>query len=275
MKQSDRRHGFTLIELLVVIAIIAILAGMLLPALARAKEKANRAACLSNLRQWGLAQTMYLDDNNQTLPLTKILTATVPIPGYNEDTPTWNDLAYARSFKVGDDAWFNALPPYISEKPLSSYTSGDGPSIYNTSKSIFKCPTAKVDPGLNPYNRVIFEYGMNSKGHQINGNGTTGSTLDPVRTPNIKNVSAFVLFSDNRVASADAPPWDVSTTTLGSPQNYCSRFSQRHSVGGNLAFCDGHAAWYKYDSVVKNVFGKPSDPGNSAINWAQDGSIAY
>ena len=275
MNISIRKRGFTLIELLVVIAIIAILAAMLLPALASAKEKANRTACLNNLRQWGIGDNMYLDENNQTLPLTKIATATLPVPGYNEDVPTWNDLAYAQALNVGNSAWFNALPPFVNEKPLYAYTSGAGPQNYSEAKSIFHCPTARVDRGLNPENRVIFQYGMNSKGHEINGDGSTGGTLDPVRLPNVKNVSAFVLFSDNRVSSQDAPAWDVSTTTLGSPQNYCSRFSMRHNVGGNIVFCDGHAAWYKYETVVKNVFGKPSDPGNSTINWPQDGSIAY
>ncbi len=76
--RGRRRAGFTLIELLVVIAIIAILASLLLPALARAKQRSQRAACVSNLKQIGLAFLLYLDDHRDRFPDQRDLKNTLP-----------------------------------------------------------------------------------------------------------------------------------------------------------------------------------------------------
>src|SRR3984885_12698679 len=155
--------GFTLIELLVVIAIIAILAAMLLPALARAKQKAQGAGCLSNLRQWGLAITMYLEDNQSIFPLPKIATATPGSSGYNENTPGWSNFAEFHNAGRGDNAWFNGLPTYTGAKPLWEIASS--PDGFVTGRKIFDCPAVTQPPEFTDPNRVVFNYGMNPKGN--------------------------------------------------------------------------------------------------------------
>ncbi len=99
------RRAFTLIELLVVIAIIAILAAMLLPALARAKQRGQLAVCLSNLKQTGLAFVMYLNDQNDHFPDRRDLKSSLP-GGY----PSVDHLAAVRpARRLGGNELFQLL----------------------------------------------------------------------------------------------------------------------------------------------------------------------
>ncbi len=281
--------GFTLIELLVVIAIIAILAAMLLPALAKAKAKAQQTVCLSNLKQWGLASTLYVGDNNETFPFPKYQ-ASYAI-GNDEDNPVWQDMYPYHTAHEGDDVWFNALPPYVATQPLYQWAIGSSraqfSSFYDSGQTIFICPRAHaqsidaVDKSQNhgymeEGQRPLFGYGMNSKATTWEtGNAGLPFTLQ-AKTSMVHNPSAFVLFLDTRNRSAETPynslPQNAypqgNSIDLATPQSYTTRFSSRHNQGGQLTFSDGHAAYYKYNYVVNN---SGYDPGNPDINWDCNG----
>ncbi len=262
------KRGFTLIELLVVIAIIAILASLMLPALARAKQKANSASCLSNLRQWGIALNMYLDDYNQTLPDFSIASGTPGAPaGYSQDRINWSDLAAFAAADTGHSAWFNALPPYVSQKPLLQYA--NDPTNFVNGKSIFNCPAAKFLPGeVDPYIRVAFCYGINFKG--TNGLVPAGT---PFKSTMVRNASAFVLFSDARANSGETPYFGSNPLSdLGAARGSLNHLSARHNAGANLTFLDGHAAHYRYTYMAYRKDTKIGDPAVGDINWSYDGS---
>ncbi len=251
-----------------VIAIIAILAAMLLPALAKAREKANRINCLSNLRQWGLALTMYLDDNSQVLPDYSIANNTPGArSGYDQDNILWTDLAGFAAGGYGNSAWFNALPPYVSQKALSQYAAN--PADFVNGRSIFNCSTATFIPAeVNPLNRVAFSYGINFKG--TNGAVPAGS---PFKATMVKQSSAFVFFSDVRANSGEKPFFGANPLNdLGAPRGSLNHLSSRHAAGANLTFLDGHSAYFKYTYMAYQKGAKIGDPGNPDINWSYDGT---
>ena len=262
-------RGFTLIELLVVIAIIAMLAALLLPALARAKEKANRIGCTSNVRQWGLALTMYLDDNQQIFPLAKIANGTPDAPGgYNEDSPHWSDLAAFHAAGQGDSVWYNALPSYVGGKPLWQYASD--PSGFVNGRSIFTCPTAAASPPeFNLLDRIVFNYGMNYKG--ITGLPGAAYGMNFSATA-VLHTSAFVFLSDVRAHSAETPFYGSNPANeVGCSHCWAAQISSRHNAGANLNFADGHVAWFKYAYICSNAVTKAADPGRADINWTYNG----
>ena len=282
--KNQKTDGFTLIELLVVVAIIAILAAMLLPALAKAKIRAQEAVCLSNMKQWGLALTMYVDDNSQRFPYPKYQGYA---NGEDQDNPSWLAINGYHNLGEGDDVWFNALPSYVAAQPMY-VTAYNSLNFYNY-KTIFYCPRA-ISQGIDsvdaqastsdqydmiPGTRPLFGYGMNSK-------SLTDENINKVVTilkaGMVKQPSAFVMFADVRNRSLETPfsGTDANRVKLATPQVYTTRFSSRHDKGGNITFSDGHAGYFKYNYVVSDGVSNPSvppgyDPGDPDINWDADG----
>ena len=296
---QKKNYAFTLIELLVVIAIIAVLAAMLLPALAKAKAKAQQTVCLSNTKQWGLADSMYIDDNNQVFPFPRYQD---PIPAKEQDNPDWQAIfGYHYNVKpaLGDEVWFNALPAYVSAKPLYIYSvSPDTIKNFAGSKSLYNCPTAEsqgtdaqdkdqahgyMQSGFRP----LFGYAMNSK--SLNNENISG-VVSKLRLSMVRHPSSFVLFSDVRNRSAETP-YNAATgnqypsgnsVVLATPHGYSTRFSSRHNLGGNITFGDGHAAYFKYKYVVADgteaaadgsgdVPAGGHDLGQPDLNWDANG----
>ena len=285
--KSKCNRGFTLIELLVVIGIIAVLAAMLLPALAKAKAKAQQAVCLGNLRQWGLADTLYVNDNNETFPLPRYQDYA---PSADQDNPSWLAINGYHNLGEGNDVWFNALPKYVANKPMFVWAFNS--TFFYNSKSIFTCPAATtqgLDPAdkdatkgnMLPNSRPLFNYAMNSKSL---ANENINAVVSLTKSMMVRNPSTFVLFSDVRNRSAETPYSATAanqypqgnSVVLATPHGYTTRFSSRHNRGGSITFSDGHAAYFLYDDVVAD--GKKDsniiaghDPGNPEIAWDVNG----
>ncbi len=265
---ETQSRAFTFIELLVVMAIIAILASLLLPSLARAKEKAKTASCLSNLHQWAVANAIYLDDNSQIFADFAIPSTTPGAPsGYIQDRPYWSDLAAFAAAGQGNTAWFNVLPPNVSQKPLWQYAADPAPFV--NGQTVFNCPNGRVLSGeIDPLQRVAFSYGMNFKGT----NGLAPGTL--LRAQMIVHPSAFVVLSDARMNSAETPYYGtVTTNDLACPRGSLNHLAARHNAGATLNFLDGHSARYKYDYLAYSKGTKIGDPGRDDINWGWDGQL--
>ncbi len=242
-KGTGRARAFTLIELLVVIAIIAILAAMLLPALAAAKQKAWTTSCNSNLHQIGLAMSMFAGDNNEFYP-----ESGTRIP--------WGTLDTNSPAGSGKASWMEQIFPYTG----------------NT--NVYRCPgNVQLAPDLqgpfNYFNGVRAAYMASSPDPNQRYFTAVKSTL-------ILFPSAYVLGGDTAGIESDtgtltfyqddADKDDYTQDCVGGATDdpdYTEAY-QIHSKGQNIMFADGHSKWYKIYNPGEMTFSY-----KTMTNWDQ------
>ncbi|MBD3292354.1 MAG: DUF1559 domain-containing protein [Armatimonadia bacterium] len=228
-----KRRGFTLIELLVVIAIIAILAAILFPVFARAREKARQASCQSNLKQLTLGTLMYVQD-------------------YDETFPTWDRM-------IGSEATPEAPPravyPYVNNVDVYVCPSGDmkpnisGAPYPGWANYVFHSAPGETYWFPGPSSRG---YGWNAYLCDHNRTGTWGVMLAEVKKP----AETLMLGDSAHMAGTNVGMYAWSNAccdgngTSGSPLDGVMANGEptpmsmaRHNGGENIGFVDGHVKW--------------------------------
>jgi prepilin-type N-terminal cleavage/methylation domain-containing protein len=233
----NRRYGFTLIELLVVIAIIAILAAILFPVFARAREQARKTTCLSNLKEIGLSSLMYVQDYDENFPwLMQDGRTNNDATGYSYDLP---DGVSRPGWTVNMNNQYglfmeDKFQPYVKNFQL------------------FACPTLRADPvHIDPTTNLAFnEFG--SYGYAFGGQGAGLVNISPGGAAGKIPLELFVRF----VGPTLGPPWNT-----GNPQDYYIAGQPLAAIGAPassiVAFCNSYSAHVALTDadVVPAVYG--------------------
>ena len=229
VRRSFVEQGFTLIELLVVIAIIAILAAMLLPALSKAKIRAQAIFCMNNEKQMTLAWTIYSDDNSQTL---------VPNVGDGQSAQYYNPngtWCYGNVANLPDET----NTTYLTTSLLGPVTKATG---------IYKCPS---DPGNPAGTARVRSISMNSF---MSGVGGAQNTADSVyinfkKTADLRRPTQWWVFGDEKPSSVNDGYFEVRLDLTTPTSVYVNDDpSQVHANSCGYGFADGHAELHKWVS---------------------------